>query len=316
MVTQNTVIGALPSWGAIFQRRSSALHRGHEFLNSPCNLSGLGRQTGVDVHNTKRWRVTAAVGSTLLALTLIACSQGSSTVADPPGNGHLTEVSSPSPTPLVGDTPTPTDSATSDGSPEPPAPTVPPPPPCKKKIGKALTKKQIRADLVKASKINEYNRLDPASLDKSLNGKAPQIKIPLSMLIAVADEESGWQSNCESNDGLGFGTFQVSTVATADVNDRFKTSFNRMKSYDNILIGNGYLEHLTAYYGITYFKNDFNLLKNKALRDAVLAAYNVGKGLVDGNGYISLGPKGQQYADTVDALMQPSAPCQSYGKAA
>jgi Transglycosylase SLT domain len=266
------------------------------------------------MHNTKRWRITAAIGSAVLALTLIACSQGSSTVADPPGNGHLTEVSAPSPTPLTVDTPTPTDSATSDGTPEPPAPTVPPPPPCKKKIGKALTKKQIRADLVKASKINEYNRLDPAGLDKALKGKTPQIKIPLSMLIAVADQESGWQSNCESNDGLGFGTMQVSVAAVNDVNDRFKTSFNRMKSYDNILIGDGYLEHLTAYYGITYFKNDFNLLKNKALRDAVLAAYNVGKGLVDGNGYISLGPKGQQYADTVDALMQPSAPCQSYGK--
>ena len=272
-------------------------------------------------------RLAAVLAVATALVTVTACSSGSpsNTGAGAPTPAAAASVTD-DPSPYdIGNDPSPADSnAPSDGTPTkskskhsapPPDPTIPPPPPCKTKIGKAISKKQVRADLTKASKINEYAHLDPLTLDSRLGGKTPHILIPLRMLKAVAANESGWQSNCQSNDGLGFGTMQVAPGVVSDVNTKFQRSYSSSNPLQNIEIGNAYLEYLTAHFGIIYFHNNFDLTKNTKLRDAVLAAYNVGLGEVDRGGQIQIGPIGRQYAVTVVALMSPDAPCQkTWGK--
>ena len=98
--------------------------------------------------------------------------------------------------------------------------------------------------------------------------------------------------------------------ATNDVNMKFHTNLNRLDQTQNVTLGTAWLEYLTVHFGIVYFHNDFNLLTNAQLRDAVFAAYNVGLGNVDYGGGIHIGPVGRQYAITVDALMDKTQPCQ------
>jgi soluble lytic murein transglycosylase-like protein len=161
----------------------------------------------------------------------------------------------------------------------------------------------------------EVDHVDPGGLDRSLKGKLPNVHIPLAMLKAVAAEESSWTSNCVSGDGLnGYGTMQLEPSTADQANSKLHTSFDRLNPEQNIVLGNQWLEYLTVHFGILFFHASFDL-SNTKLRDAVLAAYNVGISAVDRNGKLQIGTRGSTYAETVVALMQPSQPCQkSWGR--
>jgi soluble lytic murein transglycosylase-like protein len=175
----------------------------------------------------------------------------------------------------------------------------------------------VLAELSHAAHVNAYvaDHIVASSLDHRLNGKLPDVHIPLTMLKAVAAEESSWTSNCVSGDGLdAYGTMQLEPSTADQANTKFHTAFDRANASQNITLGNQWLEYLTVYFGITYFHNSFNL-KNTKLRDAVLAAYNVGISFVDRGGKIQIGPTGRNYVNTVVGLMQPWQPCQkSWGR--
>lgn len=256
---------------------------------------------------------TVAAGAVVCAFALVGCSSSKQT-ADP-GSGQLVAVSAspstPDPNLLPSSDPEPSDDATAPASPPPPPP-PPKPLTCPHTDGKPQSAKRVLSELTAASKINEYvaAKMDPLGLDTALEGKLPNVHIPLRMLKAVAAQESAWTSTCISTDQLGYGTMQMGVEATSDTNSHFHTNFDRMSQTQNIMLGTAWLEYLTVHFGIIYFHSDFNLTTNYALRDAVLAAYNVGLNYVDYGGQIQIGPKGRQYATTVDALMDPSQACQ------
>jgi transglycosylase-like protein with SLT domain len=283
---------------------------------------------------SRRKRYGVAVGSVLIALTLIGCGMGSSSNT---GTGSVSQTTiSASPSPAGADSPSPTVSPTPESTHTKvptSTPTAPPPPPPKpgecprtsETVGKSQSPKVILAELKSAANIDEYEVAKPPVLDPHLNGKEPVVRIPLKILKAVAAQESGWTSNCVSSDRLGYGTMQMSMAATDSSNGKLGTGFSRMDPKQNILVGNEWLEYLTVHFGIEYFHNDFNLLSNKTvtattktgttkvtLRDAVFAAYNTGLQIVDRtNGKeIYIGPQGQAYASSVNGLMSPSQPCQ------
>ncbi len=265
-------------------------------------------------------RAVLTIGLVVCAIALAGCGSGAKQTQ---GVGQLIEVSAPpSPTPTVIETPSPTPDPTT------PAPTstptlAPPTQPAAKPLtcphtdGKPQSPAKVLAELTAASKVNEYAaaKVDPATLDSSLNGKLPVVHIPLTMLKAIAAQESAWTSTCISTDGTGYGVMQMQDNATADTNMHFQTTFNRMDQSQNVMLGTAWLEYLTVHIGILYFHNNFNLSTNYPLRDAVLAAYNVGLGNVVYPDGIHIGPLGTQYFQTVVALMQKSQPCQkSWGR--
>jgi hypothetical protein len=293
---------------------------------------------------TRRARIGTTVGSVLIALTLVGCSLGSSNAT---GSGDPEPVAiSPSasaidsPSPAASPAPSPTPSATHEASAKPTA-SVPPPPPPKpgqcprtpQTVGKSQSAKTILADLKHAATVDEYEVTKPVPGDSRLHGKEPIVHIPLTMLKAVAAQESGWTSNCISRDGSdAYGTMQMQSLTADSANSKLHTGFNRLDPEQNILVANEWLEYLTVHFGLEYFDSDFNLASKHTrlgdteggtirvtLADAVLAAYNTGLGIVDrglnGKMKIYIGPIGLGYAQSVQALMSPPQACQkSWGR--
>jgi hypothetical protein len=264
--------------------------------------------------SNKRWRILAAVGSIGLAAAVIGCSvtPGKNSA----GTGGVTTVVSDSPSPAApspspdapSPTPKPIRTTTLPTAPKP-TPTIVPLKPlqCQTVTGKPQSASHVRGLLTTASHHNVYvdTHQDPATLDTSLNGKLPDVHVPLSMLKAVAAIESSWTSTCVSSDGNeGYGVMQMDDNATAFVNQHFGTSYVKTDQDTNVLLGNAYLEYLTVHFGLEYYHNNFNLSTNIPLRTAVLAAYNTGLSTVDVGGTAPhIGPVGGQYAKDVSALM-------------
>jgi hypothetical protein len=167
---------------------------------------------------------------------------------------------------------------------------------------------EVLAQLTAASQVNEYQaaHVDPTTMDSRLHGVLPDVHVPLPMLKALAADVSSWTSTCISNDSLAYGTMQVSQAVNDQMNERFQTTLDRLQPADNIALGTAYLEYLTVHFGIVHFHNDFDLTTNIPLRDAVLAAYDVGMGAVETSGTIHIGPIGQQFVTTVVGLMKPA----------
>ncbi|WP_433048559.1 transglycosylase SLT domain-containing protein [Dactylosporangium sp. CS-033363] len=123
-----------------------------------------------------------------------------------------------------------------------------------------------------------------------------QIVVPQRLLYAVAEQESGWQTDIKACDG-GLGVMQVMPDTQTFVNNRFGTSWDRSKPDQNVMLGANYLAWLIAYYGPklgTYDMTDTKLL------NAVISAYNWGTGGVDYAGGVYPNP---QYVQNVRALM-------------
>ncbi len=249
------------------------------------------------------------VGSAVIGLSLIACTATSPT-KNTAGAGGI-ESSSPSPdaTSPSPDAPVPTSTPTAKATTVKPTSTPTrtiTPGACATHSGAKATLAQDLKLLNQAASHNIYidSHFPLTGLDSSLNGKLPNVKVPVKLLKAIAAEESSWTSNCVSGDGLGgFGLMQMQAGATSDVNTHFNVNFDLHNQSTNVLLADGYLEWLTVRLGIKYFHGDFNLSTNKSLRDHVLAAYNTGVGVVDSPTGLYIGPTGAHYAQAVDYFL-------------
>jgi hypothetical protein len=144
-----------------------------------------------------------------------------------------------------------------------------------------------------------------------------QVTLPPSLVKAVAEQESGWQSAIIACDG-GIGTMQV-MPATADwMNQRFDTSYDVDTLTGNTMLGSAFLQWLVKYFGDVYFGGDYAVRgadcqqlpevpdhREWCLLNAVISAYNHGHGAVDdeaGDGDETYFPN-HQYVENVRALM-------------
>lgn len=259
------------------------------------------------------WRVGAAIGSAVVALTVIGCSVGSPSNS---GSGVLSAgSSSPSAVPLDSSSPEPSPSASAKPKPKhtkpAPAPTQPPEKTCAGTQGRKLSKAQILVLLKRGAAYQPWlHAAAPTGLTKPL----PKIVVPLKLLRAIAFQESGWQTNCIANDGInaGFGLFQISADAQGTWNARFGTNFNRFDPQGNVMLAVLTLQEDIVAFGQNYFHQTYSWSTTK-LWDATVAAFNVGRANVDGTGKIKIGPRGTAYYQAVRQETSSSASCQHWG---
>lgn len=249
------------------------------------------------------WGLVAVIGAGCAGLAPKNSSGAGVTVESSAPAGVAT-AAAPTVTATPTHTPTPTRTRT-----KPPVPVVT----CAGYIGKNLPKSTVRKYLTVAAAQDEYAAMDPAALPPELGGVRPHALIPLTLLKALAAQESGWQSACRANDRLGFGTMQIQPEVPAGINAYFGESWDRMDPRDNIRIATALLQQLTVHFGILYFHKSFDLVHNTALLDVVIAAYNVGRGNVESDGKIRIGPVGTAYYQAVREQMRPTADCQHWG---
>ncbi len=123
-----------------------------------------------------------------------------------------------------------------------------------------------------------------------------QVTLPVSLIKAVAEQESGWQSAIVSCVGA-VGAMQVLPATASWMNNRFATSYDVKSVQGNAMLGSEYLQWLIKYFGDRYFngaEGDYALrsadcsqdpeladYKEWCLLNAVISAYNVGHGTVD-----------------------------------
>ncbi|HEY9484655.1 MAG TPA: lytic transglycosylase domain-containing protein [Micromonosporaceae bacterium] len=217
-----------------------------------------------------------------------------------------------SPTPPPAPTPAPKKSPSKKPATSPskrPTETIAPPPGCAGLQGKNLSKTAVKNLLVAASRRQPWVGVQqPANLTKPL----PKITVPLKLLRAIAAQESGWQSACKSNDGLGFGLFQVSADTEAFVNNRFGERYDRFVAADNIAIATDNLAWLLVYFGQFHFHETYSWSTTK-LFDAVIASFNAGYGTINPGNSIVIPDYAQAYVNAVRQQELPTADCQSWG---
>jgi soluble lytic murein transglycosylase-like protein len=268
----------------------------------------------------RQLRRTAALiaGVVLVGSTVGACSLGRAHAESDDGPQPVFATSGPgdsptaSPTPPPVVTPTPKKSPSKKPTKSPskrPTETVAPPPGCAGLQGKNLSKTSVKNLLVTASSRHPWVGVQqPASLTKPL----PKITVPLKLLRAVAAQESGWQSACKSNDGLGFGLFQVSADTEAFVNNRFGENYDRFKPADNVAIATDNLAWLLVYFGQFHFHETYSWSTTK-LFDAVIASFNAGYGTINPGNSIVIPDYAQAYVNAVRQQELPTADCQQWG---
>ncbi|MEV8515636.1 transglycosylase SLT domain-containing protein [Dactylosporangium sp. NPDC051484] len=110
------------------------------------------------------------------------------------------------------------------------------------------------------------------------------ILVPKRLLYAIAEQESGWQSDIKACDG-GLGLMQIMPNTQGSVNFRFGTTWDRTKPSDNVMLGANYLAWLIAYYGDRIATQhgttpSYDAL-NPELLKPVISAYNWGTGGVE-----------------------------------
>jgi hypothetical protein len=253
----------------------------------------------------------------LMAGALSACAlRPSSSAADQPSfvNGLPSSAPPVSEPPATLDPPAttkpPTATNTSKSKPHTTPPTeTPGPPPCAGFSGKNLSLTSVKNLLTAAASRQPWDGVQkPANLTKPL----PKITVPLVLLKAMAAQESGWQSACKSNDGLGFGLFQISADTQTFVNTRFGEDYDRFTPADNVAIATYYLAWLLVYFGQFHFHETYSW-SNTDLVDAVIASFNVGYGTVDQGDAIVISANARAYVSAVRQQESPSADCQSWG---
>jgi len=237
-----------------------------------------------DAGRGRRWGLIAFVAVSILslvvglgAIVMLLSGGGDGPRRNSSAADALPAVSAESPTPEVTEaTPTPTPSKSAKPkvvpSKNPAITAAPPPPPVTKTAapgctptysGTAATKAQVRAEL-KAASIHSYW------------ASKPEIKMPERLLMAVAMNESTWQSNVIACDG-GIGLMQVMPDTVKQINNRFGTKWDVNTLYGNTNLGANYLAWSTVYLGDKFFGGSYDLT-NPALLNSVISAYNVGAG--------------------------------------
>ncbi|MFE9425141.1 lytic transglycosylase domain-containing protein [Kitasatospora sp. NPDC006697] len=146
--------------------------------------------------------------------------------------------------------------------------------------------------------------------------------LPVSLVKAIAWQESGWQSAILACD-KGIGTMQIMPATATWMNGKFGTSNDVNTLAGNTDLGAELLDELVAYYGDSSFGGKYDLSPDPVtgktpLLDLVIAAYNAGAGSVhyttatDPTSGAVVGTEvipNPSYVNNVKALMA-SCPCQ------
>jgi soluble lytic murein transglycosylase-like protein len=126
------------------------------------------------------------------------------------------------------------------------------------------------------------------------------------LLKAVAWQESGWQSNVVSCYGA-YGAMQVIDGTASWMNGNYGTGYDLHVLSGNASLGAEYLAWLIYYFGHFCFHDDYDIShldpNNPDLRDAVLAAYNVGVGKIDTPDGLVIPSDVRGYTNSVEANM-------------
>ena len=270
---------------------------------------------------------------------------GSPTNADPGGTvpfGTSTSTASPTPSPTASSSPTPsptpsaTNSTPATVKTSHPVPTAPPthaPPPAElppapappveettpgcqpTKDGTDASSSDVRAALAAAGAKHYWKGVVKP---EGYTGDGTDIAVPTKLMNAVAYQESGWQSAIVACDG-GVGTMQIMPGTIEQLNQRFGTDYSTPLSLqENVEVGANYLEWLIMYFGLYYFGGNYDVFvkapigsdgSELELRDAVIAAYNVGPGALE-NSDNTLSVPNWNYVNAVEHFMD-SCPCDS-----
>lgn len=168
--------------------------------------------------------------------------------------------------------------------------------------GTAAPRSEVKSALVDAAALRAWQET------------APEISAPLSLVEAVAWQESGWQSNVVSCIGA-VGVMQLVPTTADWMNQRFfgEARYDLSDLDGNAALGSLQLQWLIKYFGDVYFGSNYALAPGTrnapSLLDAVLAAYNVGYGNVDTTVTTATGKQSVLkipnwgYVDNVEALM-------------
>lgn len=204
---------------------------------------------------------------------------------------------SPSPTPRRSPTskPRPKASRKPVSMPKPPEPPAPPASCTVRRTGTAASRSTVVSALTDAAALRPWQHTSPIT---------PEISVPLSLVEAVAWQESGWQSNVISCIGA-VGLMQLVPATATWMNNRFGDDYDLNTVDGNAALGSVHLQWLIKYFGDVYYGSHYDLAPgtrdNPSLLDAVLAAYNVGYGNVDTSSGLKIPNWG--YVDDVEALM-------------
>ncbi|GIH10285.1 hypothetical protein Rhe02_83520 [Rhizocola hellebori] len=176
----------------------------------------------------------------------------------------------PSPSPVASPSLDPVPSPTLDPPSMTTSPPGPPPAPrpCRYE-GKRAAEAQVKAAL-------------EAAAGKRFWQNSATITIPATLIKAVAQHESGWQSNAVSCAGA-YGVMQVMPDTQAWMNQRFgiEPAYDRKTLTGNTMLGSAYLQWLVKEMGDKHFGGDYTLRPcptstEKCLLNAVISAYEAG----------------------------------------
>lgn len=172
---------------------------------------------------------------------------------------------------------------------------VPDPNDCPSRYGLPLSRATVKQLLTEAA----GERYWPVS--------APELTVPVELVMAVAWQESGWQADIVACDG-GVGLMQIMPETARWMNERFERAYDIADPADNAMIGANYLAWLTKWFGDRHFGGDYRLdadacadHRSPCLLNAVIAGYNYGFGAVEVDGRIVI--PNPQYVENVRALM-------------
>ncbi|HCT78472.1 MAG TPA: lytic transglycosylase [Micromonosporaceae bacterium] len=215
------------------------------------------------------WAMAAVVVLILAGgVVLVARSALTALAKSPSVPSSPSTYRSPSPSPSPSESPSPSPSLSQKPSPTGPPPPPPAPKPCRYE-GKRASESQVKAAL-------------EAAAAKEFWQNSAKISLPPKLIKAVAQHESGWQSNAVSCAGA-YGVMQVMPDTQTWMNQRFaiEPNYDRKTLTGNTMLGSAYLQWLIKEMGDKHFGGDYAIRScatstDKCLLNAVIAAYEVG----------------------------------------
>ncbi|MFI9327021.1 transglycosylase SLT domain-containing protein [Kitasatospora sp. NPDC052868] len=224
----------------------------------------------------------------------------------------------PAPVPAAAAPPAPTQKPGPVAPPPPPAPPTPHVPPLQSSCKPSYPQPNEPKEAVGTALTTAAGQ--PRTLNLSNGGTDKLPALPVSLVKAIAWQESGWQSGILACDG-GIGTMQIMPATVSWMNGKFATTSDPNTLAGNVQLGAQLLDWLVAYYGDSSFGGKYDLSPDPVtgktpLLDLVIAAYNAGAGKVHYNtvtdpvtGAVSGSPEipNPSYVANVKSLMS-SAP--------
>ncbi|MFF2042608.1 transglycosylase SLT domain-containing protein [Kitasatospora sp. NPDC058170] len=191
----------------------------------------------------------------------------------------------PAPVPAAAAPPAPTQKPGPVAPPPPPAPPTPHVPPLQSSCKPTYPQPNEPKEAVGTALTTAAGQARTLNLSNGGTDRLPAL--PVSLVKAIAWQESGWQSGILACDG-GIGTMQIMPATVSWMNGKFATTSDPNTLAGNVQLGAQLLDWLVAYYGDSSFGGKYDLSPDPAtgktpLLDLVIAAYNAGAGKVHYN---------------------------------